>query len=125
MNTKLTDLIKKDEEIKGELLAEALFPYMNFTESGELLPSESFKKLSSKAKVLVVLLSGVALLQLGIRQTDRMAPKDVVEMSAIPAGTVRPALKELLEEKVVAIRNGEYQIPPRSFSDVKRLIEEG
>lgn len=123
MNTKLSDLVKKDEDVREELLAGALFPFMEFTESGELLPTPAYKRLDTKKKVVVILLCGLALSQLGKRKNYKLTPKEITTASGIPAGSVRPALKGLLKDRIVAMENGEYWIPTHNFAEVQNMLK--
>lgn len=119
----LEDLVVKDEKVTDEMLVAVLRPYVSFTEDGALLPSSVFGNLSSKLKITVVLLCAVGLHRLGKRKEKEIAPKEIAEMSGIPAGTVRPVLKDLLKNRLITVSNGLYTLPPRSFQLVNDLLE--
>lgn len=106
----LTALLVDEDSIARDELASGLAPYVQLTEQGGLWPLPPFESLASANKVLCLLLAIKAMAMLGLRESERAAPGELVEMSGIPAGTVRPKLSKLAEKRLVVKGDREYWI---------------
>jgi hypothetical protein len=106
----LAALLVNEDSIAREELAAGLAPYVQLTEQGGLWPLPPFESLASTNKVLCLLLAVKAMAMLGLRESERAAPGELVEISGMPAGTVRPKLSKLAEKRLVVKGNGEYWI---------------
>ena len=90
------------EGVKRERLAKMITPFAIVDpENGTFFTKPRWNDLTAKQKVLVYLLSRLAL---SIRNPDFskiVTPKDIEEATELPGGTVRPKLSELLKDRVV------------------------
>jgi hypothetical protein len=109
-NDPLAALLVNEDSIARKELAAGLAPYIQLTEQGGLWPLPPFENLASASKVLCLLLAVKAMAMLGLRENERAAPAELVEMSGMAAGTVRPKLSKLAEKRLVVKSNGEYWI---------------
>jgi hypothetical protein len=106
----LSQLLVDQDSIARDELASGLAPYVQLTEQGGLWPLPPFEDLDSGTKVLCTLLAVKAMSLLGLRESDRVAPIELVEMSGMPPGTVRPKLSRLAEKRLIAKSGGQYWI---------------
>jgi hypothetical protein len=106
----LAALLVNEDSIAREELAAGLAPFVQLTEQGGLWPLPPFEGLASANKVLCLLLAVKAMAMLGLRDSDRAAPGELVEMSGMPAGTVRPKLSKLAGKRLVVKGDREYWI---------------
>lgn len=114
MADKLSALVVDSETLARDEFARALTPYVRFTSSGGLLPGPAFDRLSSEHRVLCVLLALQAMRLLGLRNSDEVTPAEIVEISGMPPGTVRPKLAALMKARWVGKRSGRYSLPVHS-----------
>jgi hypothetical protein len=76
-----------------------LEPYVRFAGRGELVLQPEFDRLSAEHKLVCVLLSVKAQQLLGMRDTDDVAPQEIVTLTGMAAGTVRPGLAALIRAR--------------------------
>lgn len=121
---KLEDLVVDEREVASTELASALGPYVRFTASGGLLLEPGFKELHAEHQVLCVLLALQALRMLGYRDTDQASPAQIVELSGMAPGTVRPKLSGLLKARhVTKSAGGSYSLPLHEARRAISLLE--
>lgn len=106
----LAVLVVDENEIAQDALAEALAPYVGITKSGGLVLTERVTELTAASRMLVVLLATWAANLLGYRARPGAPPAELVDLSGLPAGTVRPKLSELSKRGLVVKRGAEYAI---------------
>lgn len=114
MIDKLDALVVDEMAVAREDVAGALARFVRFTRSGELLLEPEFDELNAEQRVLCVLLAVQAQRMLGLRDTDEVTPGEVVALSGMPEGTVRPKLSTLLKSRQVAKSAGRYSMPIHS-----------
>jgi hypothetical protein len=107
----LHGLIVDESTVARDELAAALSPYVRFTGDGRLLLEPAFDELSADRKVVCVLLAFQALAILELRDDASATPAEIVELSGMPAGTVRPKLSALLKQRRVAKTADGYTLP--------------
>jgi hypothetical protein len=106
----LEALLVDENTVAREELAKGLAPFLQLTNEGSVLPLPSFDDLDSKTKVLCALLGIKALAMLGRRESDRVSPAELIEMTNMAPGTVRPKLSKLAEERLITKADGAYWI---------------
>jgi hypothetical protein len=83
------------------------------SKSGRLALKPAFDNLPARARVLVYLLGARVAVLLGKRGDEHVLPKEIIEITGMPAGTVRPKLAELLEARLVSHSDdGAYTVAP-------------
>jgi hypothetical protein len=111
MNDPLQALLVDETAIAREELAQALRPYLQLGRDGGLWLLAPFDHLSGQAKVLCVLLAVKAQHLLGLRQGEAIQPQELVELSSMPPGTVRPKLSQLAKDRLVSKSANGYTVP--------------
>jgi hypothetical protein len=120
----LTDLVVTEDALAQEELAPVLGPYLNFTNSGQILPTERFAGLPAEEQVLCVLLGLQALRILGLRSAEDASPAEIAELSGMSPGTVRPKLRSLLKQRRVSGASGRYTLPLHAARRAANLLSE-
>ena len=117
-------LLADEDAFARETLASALAPLLKLSRSGDLFLEPAFSKLKARQQVLAVLLGLKAAEMLGIRESAATTPGEIVELSGMAPGTVRPKLSELLRERLIVRRKeGGYEVPVSAANQaVERLI---
>jgi hypothetical protein len=123
MRDALATLLVDEEDLAEDEITRALRPYVRLTRSGELVPEPRFDQISTEHRVLCVLLAVQALHMLGIRRTATVTPAQVVSLSAMPDGTVRPKLSALRKARVLTKRGSEYELPLSRVRHAVRVLE--
>jgi DNA-binding transcriptional ArsR family regulator len=108
----LEDLLADENAFARETLASALSPLLKLSRSGDLFLEPAFSRLKARQQVLTILLGLKAAEMLGIRESAATTPGEVVELSGMAPGTVRPKLSELLRQRLIVRRkDGGYEVP--------------
>lgn len=113
MESKIVDplesLFVKEGEIDRELLKNILLPYVRLDEKGHIFPLTSFYATSNKNKLILLLLAR-KVIALKINTREEITPLELAVLGNIPAGSVRPTLRSLVEEGIVDDENGTYKV---------------
>lgn len=119
----LEDLLVDEEEVNEELLTELLADYIRIgSESGSLFTEPAFGELTSKQKIVVVLLSQKARYELDMVEKESLTPTEISEDSGIKTGTIYPSVRELAEDDIAVGNDGNYHIPSHNFTKAKQFI---
>lgn len=121
----LEGLIVDEEQIARTELAEGLRPYLRLTRGGELVFEPAFDALKAQQKVCVTLLGVRAAALMGLRDDAGSSPTELVQLSGLPPGTIRPKLSELLKLRLVAKKADRYEIPSHSLGRAMKSITPG
>lgn len=111
---KLEDLLVDPNEVDEELLAAILLPYTRIEkESGKITFTEEWSKLNNKNKILIYLAARKALVTIKMldKEEEAQAPNEIEAITGIKGGSLRPALMELLQEKLIAKNPNGYYVP--------------
>jgi len=106
----LSALLVDEEDVARDELAAGLAPFIQITKQGGLLPRSSFDGLSAADKVLTLLLSIKAMKMLELRDSERVGPAELIELSGMPGGTVRPKLSALTRKRMIVKDDHAYWI---------------
>jgi hypothetical protein len=105
-------LVDDADEVDRAAIAQALKDRVGVDgKSGRLVVKPGFDALSTRGKVLAYLLGVKVAVLLGKRAEEQVSPKDVVDGTGMPAGSVRPTLSQLLDDRLVVRTGGEYRVP--------------
>lgn len=119
----LEALVIGEEALAEQELADALLPFVRFTDDAELLFEAEYGKLQSREKVLVVLLAARALSALGKRSDSELRSKEIIELTGMPDGTVHSAVKQLKESRLIkAAKHGGWEIPSHALRKVVKSL---
>ena len=81
--------------------------------------------MNSRSKLLAFLLGKKAAMLLKKTDRETVAPREVVERTGMPAGTVNPKLRELLSEDLMSQKDsGGCYVVCHQLSDVLRVLKE-
>ncbi len=121
----LEDLVIDAREIDRELVGTLLRPYLRIDRaSGEVIPLPAWDAVPNEARVLLYLLARRAVRALGLPlDRDGASPAEIERATGIPGGSVRPALKRLLQARAVAKLDGiGYIVPNYAMSRVREYL---
>lgn len=107
----LDALVVNEADVARDEIAAALRPFLRFTRDGGLLLEPGFEALSTENQVLCLLLGLRALEMLGLRRTAQASPTELVELSGMAAGTVRPKLSALRKSRRIIRVGSSYELP--------------
>lgn len=123
-NTGLEDLYIK-KEVNKAVLIELLKSYLRIDRENKqicLLPD--FSNLNYKGGIIIVLLGMKALHIEKMRETETVGPTEISKISKINKSTVKNALRELAEEKIVISEKGKYMIPNFVIESLVKKLED-
>lgn len=118
----LAALVVDEADLAREELAGALKPFLRLTRDGGFVFERSFDSLRTKQRVACLLLAFKAAHLLGFRTRPGAAPQEIVEVSGIPPGSVRPKLSELVQMRLAAKSGRDYFIPAHAARRVVQLL---
>jgi len=118
----LAELVVDEAAIARGELAEVLEAFVRLTKGGDLIFEPAFDSLTAHQRVCCVLLSLRAGEMLGFRAGPGATPKEIVELSGMPAGTVRPKLVDLTKRRLARKANGRYEIPVATLRAASRFV---
>jgi len=121
---RLKNLLVDPNEASEERLVEILKPYANLNEkTGDPIFHSSWDTLSIKGKVLVYLVARKAAVNLERLETEVAPPAIIERQTAIKGGSLRPALRGLLDDGFVQQdADGAYLIPNPRLAAVRRFV---
>lgn len=124
MSDPLDRLVRKEEDLLDrDLLARALdgLAYVDKDRARVLLTADGAAS-SAREKMIIYLLGRKALRAVGSEIKEEVEPKEIEKEWRIPGGTVRPNLRELAKEGVVAKREGGYYVPVFNLEDAAKVL---
>jgi DNA-binding CsgD family transcriptional regulator len=96
--SRLEELIVKEKDVSEEILHDILKDYIRFTEKGEFIFQSQDRDLSTKDKILLILLAAKAQKILKIRNEEMLYPKEIARILGIRNDIVRALLSNLKKE---------------------------
>lgn len=123
--TKLEDLYVDEEVMNEKLLTSTLAPYIRIgKQSGDLVLQSSFDDLTTKQKIVVVLLAQKGRCGLEVAENEWLTPTEIANVSGIKKGTVYPTIRELEnDERLADSEDGQYRIPTHNLETAREFIE--
>jgi hypothetical protein len=109
----LKKLIVDVKALDRQRLVELLDGIVIISTEGELSVLPKFSNLSTKNKVLALVLGRRASHALNFSEKDSMTPKELEEASGLPGGTLRPLLMKMASasDRILVNKGGSYHIP--------------
>jgi hypothetical protein len=120
----LRDLIADKSSLDEAAIEDIVAPYLRYDiEAQELTFLSPFAGLSNKAKILVYLvgLQGWKFVSQEPVANDAR-PADIEAATGIPGGSVRPVLRELSDNHILAERGGSYSVRATGLSAIKAEV---
>ncbi len=119
----LRDLLVDEREFDQAEMAEGLMPFVRLGSNGQLRPGDEWDALSERAKVVAVLLGYKASAALQLRPDDSGSALEISQSSGVAHGTVRPTLRDLLDEHLVQQpARGRYCVPSMRVKPALRTL---
>lgn len=118
----LDDIFVDDTKVDEDRVASILRVYAKVGENtGRLQPTDAYKELTADGKVLVTLVAQQARLLRGDIESSAIGPKQIAELSGVKEGTVKPSVRDLVEEGLINDVDGGYTI---SLATLPFVMEE-
>lgn len=119
----LKSLVIKEVELTENLIEKVVSPYCQYTETGRIIPNESFGKLSVKQQILVYLVakSGLPFVIEGSAVDFTADNKELEKFLNVKGDTLRPRLSELRSKGYIITEAGKHKI---SNHTTNYIIEE-
>lgn len=124
----LEELLVDSRELDREMVGGVLLPYLRIDRATcEILPLPAWDDAPNEVRVLLYLLARRAMRALELEALgarDAASPVEIERATGIPGGSVRPALKRLLQARIVAKKDGVgYIVPNYSLSRVREYVQ--
>ncbi len=117
-NNALTKLVRSEAVVIQELMAGILEPMLGLTDAGDILPNSRFSALDPEGQTLALLVAVKALETLGIRQKPSAGPTELARIGGIPAGTVKPIVRDLVKRGLISSKDGQYWLTVSQLNQV-------
>jgi hypothetical protein len=121
----LSELLLDSVQVDRTRLAKALKDLLGIDmNTGAIVPKPGFGKLGAREKLVAFLLGVKASSLLRTGDPESVPAKNIPQQLGLPEGTVRPRLRELLEQRVISqSETGEYYIASHQIYGAIQQIE--
>jgi DNA-binding MarR family transcriptional regulator len=121
----LDDLLVKKQDLDRKLLAEVLTPYIKLDQdSGTVIPTPAFARLTNSAKILVFLLGRKAAKSLNLlAETEERTPKEIATLTGINYNSVKPMLSSLHKARKVQKAGDSYSVPDHAILTIREDLK--
>src|SRR5437660_9735235 len=121
----LADLLVKKEDLDRKLLAEVLTPYVKLDQdSGTVIPTPSFARLTNASKILVFLLGRKAAKSLNLlSEPEERTPKEIATLTGINHDSVKPTLSTLYKARKVQKAGNSYFVPDHAILTIREDLD--
>lgn len=101
-----------DDEVDLQKVTDLLASFIGIDkEDGKIFLKSEFTSLSAQDKLQVLLLAVKARFLLGFSKEESISPKDLIDLSSLPQGTVKATLKRLKDDHDIDGAEGLYRFP--------------
>lgn len=122
----LEDLVVSGKELNRELVGKILKSFLKIDrDSCSIIPGERWIKLNNESKIMLFFLARKAMKALDLAiENEGATPAEIETELGIKGGSVRPVVRKLLEQRIIA-RTGEgrYFVPNYSIEKIKALAD--
>jgi hypothetical protein len=122
MTSPLQRLVVDGTILNEEVLASVLEHWVHLTQEGGLVFRPAAFSLPAKKKVLIAALAGAGLYRLGLRPNPQVSPKEVEGLTGLSGGTVRPSLRDLVDQKLLRSEGHGYIVPAYALEEVRKAL---
>ena len=125
MSNELEDLVVSGKELDKKLVAEILSPYLRLDKDAcGIRPLEPWNELNANEKILLYLTARKAMKAIGFDLEEEGAtPKEVIHGTGLKKGTAYPALRNLLNDRVIDQSKDErYWVPNHAVERIKNML---
>ena len=121
----LDDIMVDEQKMNEKELSEALKGKINVgRDSGELFFQAEFHDHKSDDKLALVMLARKAAEIQGVIEDEKAKTKDFEELTGMPEGTIKTALKSLRDKNLAKSDNGAYWIPNPNITRIEEKVQE-
>lgn len=122
----LEELLVSGREINRELVADLLQPFVRIdAEECQIIPTASWGRLSNESKSLIYLLARKAMTALDLPiPTEGATPREIERATGVVGNSLRPVLRRLLAQRMVAKSEGRYYVPNHALENAKLYLRE-
>ncbi|MFH0986560.1 MAG: hypothetical protein V1911_00760 [Candidatus Micrarchaeota archaeon] len=121
-NDPLDTLFVRGDEVNRELLSSILTRYVRLDEKGRIFPLSQFYSETNKNRVIIALLSRKAI-SLKTGTEESISPSELGKLIDLPDGSLRPTLRELVDEKLADDENSRYKISSHAVRRCSEILE--
>lgn len=121
----LESLVVSGKEMDRKLVGEILAPYVRLDRDAcKIRPTEVWDRLKASQKILLYLLSRKAMIALDFPlEAEGATAGEVASDTGLRTGTVNPALRRLLSDRLVdQEKDGRYLIPNHAIERIRALL---
>ncbi len=125
MSNQLDELFVSGKEIDQELVVKILSPFLKIDlNSCTIVPNEKWLELNNELKIILFLVARKAMKYRGLAiDSEGVLPSEVEKETGIKGGSLRPKLKQLLEQRIISKTDGgRYIVPNYSLTKIKTMI---
>ncbi len=120
-------LVRREEDLLDRERLADLLEGLVFVdpEREKVLLTREAMSLSARKRVVLTLLGRKVLRALGETEVvEEVRPIDIQGPTGLKGGTIRPRLRELYDEGIIAQRENGYYVPTYSFEEAASVIKE-
>lgn len=126
--TNLEDLVVNGSEVDRELVGQILAPYLRLDkDTCNIRVTEKWEGLGNEEKIVLYLVAKKAMVALKFPvKSEEAPPAEVIKQTGLPSGSVYPALRSLLQQRIIdqpGKRSG-YLVPNHALEKVKSMFRE-
>ena len=126
MNTDpLTDLLADKQELDRRTLATILTPYAKLDKNtGQVMFTPSFTKLTNSGKILIFLLARKAAKNLSLPlDHEEASPTEISDQTGVNYDSVKPTVSQLYKGRLLTKSGNSYYVPDHALLTARELIE--
>lgn len=113
----LQKLIVDEVALDKEKLVSLIMGNLGISKSGEIVILPGFNSLSTKSKILSILLAKKAAKLMELAAEEKASIKDIIQKTGLPQGTIGRELSELKDLRLVLSENG-YYVPDYAIHQI-------
>lgn len=103
------------------VLKDMLKDRVQLTKEGSVILLSPFHNLKADQKVLLVLLAK-KVLKIKVGTEERLTPKEIIDITGLPRGTVAPNVRNLEVGGYIRSENGAYWVPDSLIFKAKQML---
>lgn len=125
MVNQMDELFVSGKEVDQELIAEILAPFLRIDrDSCSIVPNERWLEMNNELKIILFLLAKKAMKLRDLPIDNEGAlPTEIEKETGVKGGSLRPKLKQLLEQRIISkADDGRYIVPNYSLTKIKTMV---
>ena len=126
MENQLETLVVRGRELNRGLVAKVLALFLKIDgDTCSIIPGERWEKLNNESKIIMFFLARKAMKALDLAiENEGATPTEIETELGIKGGSVRPVVRKLLDQRIVArTSEGRYFVPNYSIEKIRVLAD--